>query len=380
MNCLVVICVLAVGVSALPSPQYQGVIGHSGIVRPDGKNIQFTPAQADNILLIGPSGIVTKDGKNIQLTDNLDFVPRSKRSAGYVSAKGNIGHSGILRADGSTDLFSHDQAHNILLIGPSGIVTKDGRNMQLTDDLRIVQRSKRSAGYVSAKGNIGHSGILRADGSTDLFSHDQAHNILLIGPSGIVTKDGRNMQLTDDLRIVQRSKRSSGYVTAKGNIGHSGILRADGSTDLFSHDQAHNILLIGPSGIVTKDGRNMQLTDDLRIVQRSKRSAGYVSAKGNIGHSGILRADGSTDLFTHDQAHNILLIGPSGIVTKDGRNMQLTEDLRIVSRNKRHLIGDSGMITKDGIPIQFKREGVTILLEGPSGYIMSDGTLVQKRA
>merc|ERR1712228_34585 len=99
-------------------------------------------------------------------------------------------------------------------------------------------------------------------------------------------------------------------------------------------------LLVGPSGIVTKDGRNIQLTDDLQFVHRAKRSAGFVSPKGNIGHSGILRADGTTDLFSHDQAHNILLIG------------------------------DSGMITDDGIPIQFTRAGVTILLEGPSAYIM----------
>merc|ERR1711913_194330 len=116
----------------------------------------------------------------------------AKRSAGYVSAAGNIGHSGILRIDGSTDLFSHNFAHNIVLIGPSGIVTKDGSNVQLTDDLRRV---KRSAGYVSAAGNIGHAGILRADGSTDLFSHNFAHNIVLIGPSGIVTKDGTNAHL-----------------------------------------------------------------------------------------------------------------------------------------------------------------------------------------
>ncbi|KAK7083106.1 hypothetical protein SK128_001514 [Halocaridina rubra] len=317
MSKLLIICLLAAGTSAVPTPQFRGIIGNSGIVRPDGKNVQFTQEQADNFLLVGPSGIVTKDGRNIQITENME----------------------------------------------------------------LVQRSKRSAGSVSNKGIIGHSGILRADGSVDTFDHDTAHNILLIGPAGIVTRDGQNMQLTDDLRIIGRSKRSSGFVSAKGNIGHSGILRADGSTDLFDHDTAHNILLIGPSGIVTRDGKNIQLTDDLKIVRRSKRQAGYVSAQGNIGHSGILRADGSTDLFDHDTAHNILLIGPSGIVTKDGKNMQLTEDLKIASsRTKRHVIGESGMILDDGQQIQFKTGGVKILLEGPSGILMSDGTLIQKRA
>ncbi|XP_068218611.1 uncharacterized protein [Palaemon carinicauda] len=383
MKFLIAHFALLVSVNALTSTYVGDVIGASGIVRQDGRSVQFTREQADNIVLAGPSGILTRDGKNIQLTRNPN---RSKRSAGHVTPKGNIGHSGILRADGSTDLFSHDEAHNILLIGPAGIVTKDGKNMQLTDDLRIVGRSKRSAGFVTPKGNLGHSGILRADGSTDLFSHDEAHNILLIGPSGIVTKDGRNMQLTDDLRIVGRSKRSAGFVTPKGNLGYSGILRADGSTDLFSHDEAHNILLIGPSGIVTKDGRNMQLTDDLRIVGRSKRSAGFVTPKGNLGYSGILRADGSTDLFSHDEAHNILLIGPSGIVTKDGRNMQLTDDLRIVGRSKRSAgfvtpkgnLGYSGILRADGSTDLFSHdEAHNILLIGPSGIVTKDGRNMQ---
>ncbi|XP_064090201.1 cuticle protein CP1158-like [Macrobrachium nipponense] len=202
MKFMIALCALFVSVNALTSTYLGDIIGPSGIVREDGRTIQFTREEADNILLVGPSGILTRDGQNIQLKRNPN---RSKRSSGFVTPKGNIGYSGILRADGSTDLFSHDEAHNILLIGPSGIVSKDGKNMQFTDDLRIVGRSKRSAaGFVTPKGNIGYSGILRADGSTDLFSHDEAHNILLIGPSGIVTKDGKNMQLTDDLKIVNR--------------------------------------------------------------------------------------------------------------------------------------------------------------------------------
>jgi len=164
----------------------------------------------------------------------------------------------------------------------------------------------------------------------------------------------------------------------RGTIGNSGIVRPDGNNVQFSQAMADNILLVGPSGIVTKDGQNIQLTDDLQFVNRAKRSAGYVTAKGNIGHSGILRADGSTDLFSHDFAHNIVLIGPAGIVTRDGKNLQLDADLNVVRRQKRHLIGDSGMITKEGIPIQFKKAGVQILLDGPSAYIMTDGTLVQK--
>jgi len=291
-----------------------------------------------------------------------------------------IGPAGIVRADGTNVQFTPDQADNIASAGPSGVVTKDGRNIQFSEHGDSFGRTKRSsAGSVTHKGIIGHAGILRTDGSSDLFSHDEAHNILLIGPAGIVTKDGQNMQLTEDLRIVGRSKRSAGFVNAEGSISHAGIHRADGSTDLFSHDQAHNILLIGPGGIVTRDGRNLQLTADLRIAGRSKRSAGFLTPKGSLSHAGIHRADGSTDLFTNEEAHNILLIGPGGIVMKDGRNLQLTEDLRIVGRSKRHVFGESGMILDDGTQVQFKEGGVTILLEGPSGILLSDGTQVQKK-
>jgi len=237
MNSLVVICMLAVGVSALPSPQYRGTIGHSGIVRPDGNNVQFTQAQADNFLLVGPSGIVTKDGRNIQLTDDLQFVHRSKRSAGYVSAAGNIGHSGILRADGSTDLFSHDQAHNIVLIGPSGIVTKDGRNLQLTDDLRIVSRNKRHL--------IGASGMITKDGIPIQFK-EAGVTILLEGPSGYIMSDGTLVQ--------KRSKRSASNYGH--TIGHSGIITKSGK--LIQLDHGVTIVPAGPSGAVLSNGKNVQ--------------------------------------------------------------------------------------------------------------------------
>merc|ERR1712121_446702 len=118
---------------------------------------------------------------------------------------------------------------------------------------------------------------------------------------------------------------------------------------------------------------SLSLSLSLSLSHRAKRSSGVVSQKGNIGHAGILRADGSTDLFSHDLAHDILLIGPSGIVTKSGRNLQLTDDLRIANpRAKRSLVGPSGMITADGTPIQFTRPGVTILLEGVPDSVLVD--------
>ncbi|XP_071526320.1 uncharacterized protein [Panulirus ornatus] len=336
-------------------------VGQSGIVRPTGDNTQFTREFADDIVLAGPSGVVTRSGKNLQLTSDLYFVPRAKRSTSLISEKGNIGTSGILRADGTTDLFSYDLAHDILLVGPAGIVTKSGRNLQLTEDLRLVNpRVRRSTSLISEKGNIGTAGILRADGSTQLFSHDLAHDILLIGPGGIVTKSGRNLQLTDDLTFVPRAKRSTSLISEKGNIGTSGILRADGTTDLFGHDLAHDILLIGPAGIVTKSGRNLQLTEDLRLVNpRFRRSL--------TGPSGMITDSGHQIQFKEPFA-TILLEGPSGYIMSDGTLVQ--------KRAKRHLVGESGIITNAGRQIQLER-GVFVVHAGPSGIVLSNGKNIQ---
>ncbi|XP_063597644.1 uncharacterized protein LOC134774220 [Penaeus indicus] len=241
-----------------------------------------------------------------------------------------------------------------------------------------------NSGWVLPPGNIGTSGILRKDGSTDLFSHDFAHDIAEIGPSGIVLKSGQPIQLDADLRMVGRSKRSSGagYVLSAGNIGHSGIVRKDGSVDLFDFDFAHDIAEVGPSGIVLKSGQPIQLDADLRMVGRSKRSsgAGYVLSAGNIGHSGIVRKDGSVDLFDFDFAHDIAEVGPSGIVLKSGQPIQLDENLKMVGRSKRHIMNDSGMLTSWGQAVVFREPFTTILLDGPAGMVLSDGQLIQKPA
>merc|ERR1712198_216299 len=344
----------------IPELRAGDLLGSSGIVSEAG-NTQFTSEQADNFVVVGPSGAVTKDGKNVQF--------RTKRAL--------VGPSGILMADGTQVQFRADeiavrsgltdeQNLNAVVIGPSGIVTRDGVNTQFDAPEAPTVLLDGPSGQVMSDGSlvqkivkrslIGPSGMLRADGSPVQFSHEEGRlrsgltpeqysNAAVVGPSGIVGFDGKNTQfdapaaptvlldgpsgqVMSDGRLVQkRAERSAGFVSDAGNIGHAGILRADGSTDLFDHNFAHNIVLIGPSGIVTKDGSNAQLTSDLHRV---KRSAGYVSTAGNIGHSGILRADGSTDLFSHGFAHNIVLIGPSGIVTKDGNNAQLTSDLHRV--------------------------------------------------
>ncbi|KAL7641305.1 UNVERIFIED_CONTAM: hypothetical protein RMT77_008443 [Armadillidium vulgare] len=299
-----------------------------------------------------------------------------------IGANANVGPSGIVNKDGKNVQFSHEFANNIVLIGPSGIVSRDGNNLQLTSGQ--VSSAVPVAEFITSRGVVGPSGIVRPNGENVQFTQQQVDNFVVTGPSGIVSKDGKNIQFTDDLQFANRNKRSVGFVSRAGNVGTSGILRADGTTDLFDFNTAHNIALIGPSGIVSKDGRNIQFTSDLRIANRNKRSVGFVSPAGNVGTSGIVRVDGTTDLFDFNTAHNIVLIGPSGIVSKDGRNIQFTPDLRIVGKTNRikrslPLVGPSGIILEDGTPVQFKSGTTTVLLNGPSGIVLSDGTLVQKR-
>ncbi|XP_045595373.1 cuticle protein CP1158 [Procambarus clarkii] len=128
MKFLAAICVLAVGVSAQ--------VGPSGIVSPDGKNVQFSHDFVNRIVLVGPSGIVTSDGSNLQLTSgqaglNLGSLPAPLP---YARFRGVVGPSGIVRPGGKNIQFSQAQVDNNVLVGPSGIVTKDGKNIQFQDE------------------------------------------------------------------------------------------------------------------------------------------------------------------------------------------------------------------------------------------------------
>jgi len=338
MKVLVAICCLAISVRAQ--------VGPSGIVNPDGTLIQFTAAQADNIALIGPSGIVTKDGSNAQLPSGQDFFsasdiptpvakPKAALPTGPLIA-GLAGPSGIVSEKGNTQ-FTREFADNIAVVGPSGAVTKDGRNVQF--------RTKRSAH------TIGASGMILADGTlVQLNKGGEDVHIVLEGPSGLLMSDGTLVQ--------KRAKRSAH------NIGASGIILADGTpVQLIKGGEGVHIVLEGPSGLLLSDGTTVQ--------KRAKRSAH------NIGSSGIILADGTpVQLIKGGEGVHIVLEGPSGLLLSDGTTVQKR------AKRSAHNIGPSGIILADGTPVQLVKggEGVYIVEEGPSGIILSDGTLIQKRA
>ncbi|XP_047501442.1 cuticle protein CP1158-like [Penaeus chinensis] len=172
---LAVVCLLAVGASAQ--------VGPAGVVSPDGNNVQFSHDFAHGVKLIGPSGIVSTAG-NLQLTAEqarLHNAVRSKRSAVF-------GPSGIVMPDGKNIQFTREKADNFVVVGPSGVVTKDGNNIQL--DGHGVPITKRSL----PRGVFGYSGIVMPDGNNVQFTREQADDIVLIGPSGVIRKSG-NIQL-----------------------------------------------------------------------------------------------------------------------------------------------------------------------------------------
>lgn len=122
----------------------KGVFGPSGIVYPNGENVQFTSEQADNIVVVGPSGAVTKDGNNIQFTE--EGVPaRAKRSPGFY------GYSGIVYPNGQNVQFTREQADNIALIGPAGVVMRDGTNVQFNSE-GLPARRKRDTYFTGPSG------------------------------------------------------------------------------------------------------------------------------------------------------------------------------------------------------------------------------------
>lgn len=156
-------CLMAVGVNA----QY----GQSGIVNRDGNNVQFTPEQAKNVVLIGPSGVVTADGTHVQL--DSDGFPRSKRE---VSLKGP---SGVLFTDGQKRHLP--PGVEIVLLTESGAVLSNGDNVQF--------RKKRSP-LIDAI--TGPSGFISP--TKQLFQLKPGVTVAILGDTGALLSDGTAIQ------------------------------------------------------------------------------------------------------------------------------------------------------------------------------------------
>jgi len=368
MKILATLCALAISASAQ-------VVGPSGIVTADGNNIQFTHEQAGNTVLVGPSGIVTKDGNNIQL--NVDFQP-VKQAAPAVTpqasvtaeSKGLVGPSGIVHPDGNTqfthdqvaandfntpaptsqiqfkqgdqiillDGFTQEQVDNFASVGPSGIVTKDGQNIQLrsrrsTDITRIVGPS----GIVDVNGNIqftheqaekfNHDGVLpQAETPKLTISEDS-----IVGASGIVSPNG-NTQFT--LEEAQKFNKDSSVIS----------LIVPTPAPVASTVHAASDRLVGPSGIVDPSG-NIQFSQDQANTKKESTNAVPIPTQGSQikfqQGDQIILLDG----FTQEQVDNFASIGPSGIVTKDGQNIQLRERR---SAELTRLVGPSGIVDVNG--------------------------------
>merc|ERR1711970_1373653 len=346
MKILAAICLLAVGASAQ--------VGPSGIISPDGKNIQFSHDQANNIAVAGPSGIVTKDGRNIQLTHGQATlnaaipapVAPTPVNLPPALAAGVVGASGIVHPAGNTQ-FTREQAENIILIGPSGIVTRDGRNIQL--------RSKRSL--------IGPSGMLH-NGIPVQFSHaegqlrskltpEQSTRAIVVGPSGAVALDGNNIQFDAPAAPTVLLDGPSGTVMSDGTLVQKRAKRA----------------LIGPSGMIRADGTPVQFTQaegEVRATLTDEQNAKAVV----VGPSGIVNKDGINTQFDAPAAPHVILDGPSGQVMSDGSLIQ-----KVVKRSL-PLAGPSGVILANGTPIHLP-VGVFIASAGPSGVVLSNGQNIQ---
>ncbi|XP_063889324.1 cuticle protein CP1246-like [Scylla paramamosain] len=165
------------------------------------------------------------------------------------------------------------------------------------------------------------------------------------------------------------------------SYGPAGIVHADGTLQQLTREEAENIAVVGESGVVFHDGSNIQFNRDVAL-----HHAGVVppmpvpvmlEKPGPYGATGIVMPDGKNVQFTHDQSANVAVVGPSGVVMVDGRNVQLNDE-GLPSRKKRSkpVVGDSGYITASGRPVQFPH-GVTILIAGDTGLLLSNGEAVQ---
>nr|ABR27685.1 cuticle proprotein proCP3.3 [Callinectes sapidus] len=155
-------------------------------------------------------------------------------------------------------------------------------------------------------------------------------------------------------------------VGTNAKFGKHGIVMPDGVNVQFTHDQAENILMIGPSGAITADGKHVQLDRDGLPVARAKRAVLLE------GPSGVLFEDGQ---WRHlPPGVEIVLMSKTGAILSNGDNVQF--------RKKRSsplidsIKGPSGYITPTGQLFQLP-PGVTVAIEGPSSALLSDGTAIQ---
>merc|ERR1712055_1193490 len=265
--------------------------------------------------------------------------------------------------------------------GPSGILLSDGTQIQ--------KRAKRSilntAGHL-----IGDSGAVLSNGKQiqfkaafnpagvpDLIEGMKASGIAVTveGPSGVVFADGTLIQ--------KRAKRS---INAPGHlVGASGAVLSDGKQVQFKaggvsgiiegfKDAGVAVAADGPSGIVFTN----------QIQKRAKRAT-VTNTGHSIGDSGIVFSNGKQIQFKiggvsdvellnqfKQAGFTIALEGPSGALLSDGTQIQ-KRTKRSILNGSGHLVGPSGVVLSNGKQVQFKQGGVTVLLEGPSGLVLSDG-------
>ncbi|MPC21938.1 Cuticle protein CP466 [Portunus trituberculatus] len=156
---------------------------------------------------------------------------------------------------------------------------------------------------VGANAKFGKHGIVMPSGVNVQFTHDQAENILLIGSSGVITADGKHVQLDADGLPVTRAKR--------------------------------DVLLEGPSGVIFEDGQKRYLPPGVKIVLMLE--------------TGAILSNGDNVQFRKKRSSPLIdsIKGPSGYITPTGQLFQLPPDVEVV------IEGHSGAVLSDGTAIQF---------------------------
>ena len=208
----VVLCLMAVGANA----QFTA----TGIIMPDGKNVQFTHDQAKNILFITKSGVIMADGKNLQL--DQDGLPRTKREVLQE------GPSGVLFKDGQKRHLP--PGVTIVLLSDSGAVLSNGENVQFRKKREVLQE--------------GPSGVLFKDGQKRHLP--PGVEVVLVSESGAVLSNGENVQF--------RKKRSSPLIDAI--KGPSGYITPTGQT--YHLPPGVTVVIEGDTGALLSDGTAIQ--------------------------------------------------------------------------------------------------------------------------
>jgi len=307
----------------IPVTHNQDLIGPSGIVTPNG-NIQFTLDQAQQLNkpslnnnelnfdrltsqysknqdVIGPSGIVSHNG-NVQFTieQAQDFVKSSETTPTPIFINNNIG--GASRIVTAKDNIHHSTDQ----IGKLSKFVRDPTLSAFTHSPQFLIPHPTT--------HTSHNSQLRAPRPPTVLLNNNSQFRIPNSPSFISNKQQNENRLSF-FSIGSNNENSHFNKNKENEFENSRDIPRISSVDrLIDHSQQIVPPTFQSSSFVPSISNRAKITSAFHDVVNRHTSPSISQVQFMQGDDNII-----LEGFTSDQVENIAFIGPSGIVTKDGK-------------------------------------------------------------